>query len=397
MSEIRVTNVLGENGNSPVNFTKGINMSGIVTATSFVPTVGQLSHRNIIINGACNIAQRGVSATSVSGQYKTVDRFSVNYGGEDEDPTEAQHTLSTSDTPYTLGFRKSFHITNGNQTSGAGAADYVQPQYKIEAQDIANSGWNYTDSNSFITLSFWVKASVAGDYTLNMNTHDGTPYRYLMEYSLLANTWKHVVFKIPGNSNLTVNNDNGLGLQIMWYPFLGSNYIQADQENNWYASSNGKYGTVSTTNWWTTNDATWEITGVQLEVGDTATTFEHRSHGDELQRCQRYCVVYGGSGSRHLGTASAYNSTNLNLSIHLPVSMRDTPNTSTVTTGGNWLQSYVGASGNNSNATISIADMDEDHHTIRVYLQNAHSGLSAGQALWIHTLANAKLILSAEL
>ena len=77
--------------------------------------------------------------------------------------------------------------------------------------------------------------------------------------------------------------------------------------------------------------------------------------------------------------------------------MRDTPNTSTVTTGGNWLQSYVGASGNNSNATISIADMDEDHHTIRVYLQNAHSGLSAGQALWIHTLANAKLILSAEL
>jgi len=358
---------------------------------------GQLSHRNKIINGACNIAQRGVSATSVSGQYKTVDRFSVNYSGEDEDPTEAQHTLSTSDTPYTLGFRKSFHITNGNQTSGAGAADYVQPQYKIEAQDIANSGWNYTDSNSFITLSFWVKASVAGDYTLNMNTHDGTPYRYLMEYSLLANTWKHVVFKIPGNSNLTVNNDNGLGLQIMWYPFLGSNYIQADQENNWYASSNGKYGTVSTTNWWTTNDATWEITGVQLEVGDTATTFEHRSHGDELQRCQRYCVVYGGSGSRHLGTASAYNSTNLNLSIHLPVSMRDTPNTSTVTTGGNWLQSYVGASGNNSNATISIADMDEDHHTIRVYLQNAHSGLSAGQALWIHTLANAKLILSAEL
>ena len=77
--------------------------------------------------------------------------------------------------------------------------------------------------------------------------------------------------------------------------------------------------------------------------------------------------------------------------------MRASPDTSTVTTGGNWLQSYVGASGNNSNASISIADMDQDHHSIRVYLQNAHSGLSAGQALWIHTLPNAKLILSAEL
>ena len=341
------------------------------------------------------VAQRGTSSTGDN--YKTVDRFAQWENTVDEACTQAQADVSSGTTPYTLGFRKSYKITNGNQTSGAQAGSRIFTSYTVEAQDIANSGWNYTDSNSFITLSFWVKASVAGDYTLNMNTHDGTPYRYLMEYSLLANTWKHVVFKIPGNSNLTVNNDNGLGLQIMWYPFLGSNYIQADQENNWYASSNGKYGTVSTTNWWTTNDATWEITGVQLEVGDTATTFEHRSHGDELQRCQRYCVVYGGSGSRHLGTASAYNSTNLNLSIHLPVSMRDTPNTSTVTTGGNWLQSYVGASGNNSNATISIADMDEDHHTIRVYLQNAHSGLSAGQALWIHTLANAKLILSAEL
>ena len=126
------------------------------------------------------------------------------------------------------------------------------------------------------------------------------------------------------------------------------------------------------------------------------TDFEHRLFSDELARCQRYCVVYGGSGARHLGTASAYNSTNLNLSIHLPVPMRASPIASTETTGGNWLQSYMGASGNNSNASISIADMDEDHHSIRVYLQNAHSGLSAGQALWIHTLPNAKLILSSE-
>ena len=264
----------------------GIEASGIGITCANINGTQIGGRRNIIINGAMNVAQRGTSSTSEG--YHTVDRFTSGGGGEDEIPTQAQHTLSTSDTPYALGFRKSFHITNGNQTGGAGSSDYVQPEYRIEAQDLANSGWNYTDPNSFITLSFWVKSSVAGDYTLNMNTQDGTGYRYLMEYSLLADTWKHVVFKIPGNSNLTINDDNGIGGSIMWYPFLGSGYIQADQENNWYASSNSKYGTTSTTNWWTTNDSTWEITGVQLEVGDQATAFEHRSYGEELSLCQRY-------------------------------------------------------------------------------------------------------------
>ena len=248
---------------------------------------GGLSHRNIIINGDFKIAQRDV--TSTANGIRTVDRFAMQGSGADENPTQSQHTLTSSDTgPYEEGFRKSWHIQNGNQTGGAGASDYVQPETRLEAQDLANCGWNYTSSSSFITLSFWVKSSVAGDYTCNFATHDGSTYRYLMEYTLAANTWTKITKTIPGNSNLTFNDDNGHGATIMWYPFLGSSFIQADQENNWYASSNGKYGTVSTTNWWTTNDATWEMTGVQLEVGDTATSFEHRSYGDELARCQRY-------------------------------------------------------------------------------------------------------------
>ena len=300
----------------------GIEASGIGITCANINGVQISGRRNIIINGAMLVAQRGTSATSVSNQYKTVDRFSVGYGGEDEDPTEAQHDLSSSDTPYSLGFRKSFLLTNGNQTGGAGSSDYLQPQYKIEAQDIVNSGWNYTSSTSFITLSFWVKSSVAGDYTCNIGTLDGTAYRYLMEYSLLANTWKHVVFKIPGNSNLTINNDNGNGLQIMWYPFLGSSYVQADQENNWYASSNQKYGTTSTTSWWTTNDATWEITGVQLEVGSQATAFEHRSLGEELSLCQRYFYVIEGNDVSYLPTTDGGRS---RLVRTFPTTMRSAP------------------------------------------------------------------------
>ena len=292
MSEIRVTNVIGENGSSPVNFTQGINMSGIVTATSFVPTVGQLSHRNVIINGAMLISQRGTSSTT-SG-YATVDRFAVQFGGTDEAATQAQVDVASGTSPYTNGFRKALKITNGNQSSGAGAADYIRYRIRLEAQDIANSGWNYTSSSSYITLSFWIKSSVAQNFYGHLHAVDGTQQGYPFETgSLTADTWTKITKTIPGNSNLTFNNDNALGLEISIYGYLGTDYTASGVSSNaWAAWSSSTYTTDQTSTWWTTNDATLELTGVQLEVGSVATPFEHRSAGDELIRCQRYYQQY---------------------------------------------------------------------------------------------------------
>jgi len=359
---------------------------------------GQLSHRNLQINGAMVIAQKATTDTGSEG-LATVDKFGLSTGGEDEDPTQAQVDVASGTTPYSLGFRKAYKITNGNQTSGAGADDRVIVHTTYESQQIANSGWNYTSSSGFITLSYWAKSSVAQTFYLALTTHDGSSYRYDSPITFTStNTWTKFTHKIPGNSNLQFDQDAGRGLQMYWTLFRGTNTTDNSFVLNQWAPRNGSilYPDFTST-WYTTNDATFELTGVQFEVGETATSFEHRSYGDELQRCQRYCVVYGSSsGAMHLGTASAYNSTNINLSIHLPVPMRASPSASTVTSGGNWLQAYVGASGNTSNASISVADMQEDHHTIRLYLQNAHSGLSAGQALWCHTIQNAKLILAAD-
>jgi len=313
-----------------------------------VSTNGQVSgRRNIIINGAMNVAQRGTSGPAGSGNpvYASVDRFGSSGGGNDEDPTQSQHTLTSSDTPYSFGFRNSFHIQNGNQTSGAGASDFEQPVTVIEAQDIANSGWNYTSASSFLTLSFWVKASVAGAYTANIGTSDGTTYRYFYEYTLSADTWKEITINIPGKSDLTFNNDNGVGLVFFWYPFLGSSFVDASGENQWNASSGGKYGTTSTTDWWTTNNSTWEITGVQLEVGSQATPFEHRSYGEELALCQRYF--------QQLFSFQAYasNTTTIQGSAACIISMRATPTLSaggalTVTDGAaNYAQSSLSFGG----------------------------------------------------
>ena len=264
---------------------------------------GQISgRRNIMINGAMLVAQRGTSSTS--GGYTTVDRFAVNFTGTDEAVTQAQVDVSSGTTPYTSGFRKALKVTNGNQTSGAGADDYVYIAQKFESQDISNSGWNYLSSSSFITLSFWVKSSVAQNFYGYVRTHDGTKYNYPFETgSLTADTWTKITKPIAGNSNIQIDNDVNTGFEVVIAPFLGTNDTASVTLNQWVAWNSGVNRTPdNTTTWYTTNDATFEVTGLQLEVGSQATAFEHRSYGEELALCQRY---YQGANTVGAGYGSA--------------------------------------------------------------------------------------------
>ena len=159
-----------------------------------------------------------------------------------------------------------------------------------ESQDIANSGWNYTSSTGFITLSYWAKSSVAQTFYLALTTHDGSSYRYATPITFTsADTWTKFTHKIPGNSNLQFDQDSGRGLQMYWTLFRGTNTTDNSFTINQWAAYNSsiRYPDITST-WWTTNDSTFELTGVQFEVGDTPTSFEHRTYGDELRRCQRY-------------------------------------------------------------------------------------------------------------
>ena len=306
----------------------GAKITGICTATSFsgsgegLTRTTQLSHRNIVINGAMLVAQRGTSST-ISG-YGSVDRFNVINTGTDESPTQAQVDVASGTTPFTLGFRKALKVTNGNQTGGAGTLDFITMRTRIEAQDMANSGWNYTSSSSFITLSFWAKSSVAQNFYGYLYTHDGTAQAYAFETgSLTANTWTKVVLKIPGNSNLQFDNNTNEGLDIYISQFWGTDRTDGGKTLNSWSSYNGAARTRDfTTTWYTTNDATFELTGVQLEVGEQATPFEHRSFHDELLRCYRYYnkknPCYGRIGHMYTNSAIAF-------TMDLPCEMRASP------------------------------------------------------------------------
>ena len=311
-----------------------VNTSGIITATTLNYTGNQnISHRNIFINGDMTVAQRayGNSGTTTNG-FGSVDRFYVGYNAVDEAPTQAQADISAGTTPYTLGFRKSLKITNGNQTSGAGAADYIFINMAQEAQNLATSGWNYKSSSSFITLSFWIKSSVAQNFFFQFDVRDGTRQNYVMETgSLTANTWTKITKVIPGNSNLTIDNDNGVGAYITFGVFWGTNYTASISLETWGAASDDAKTPDNPTNWYNTNDATLEITGIQLEVGPVATPFEHRSLAVEKRLCMRYYQQYVNIAA--VGNVPDNGSRSYQHALMFPVEMRAAPTITISNTG----------------------------------------------------------------
>ena len=246
------------------------------------------SNKNLVINGAMKVAQRGTSGTGFG--YIAVDRFRTGASQVDENPTTEQVDVTSGTTPYTNGFTKAIKITNGNQTGGAGTGDAMNFTHRLEAQDIRNSGWNYLSSSSYITLSFWCKSSVAQTFYGRLYTTDGTAYNYPFSMgSLSADTWTKVTKTIPGNSNLTFDNNADQGLAIEFAMFNGTAKTDSGVALDTWAAYNTATRTPDfTSTWYTTNDSTWELTGVQLEVGSVATDFEHLSYGDTLAKCQRY-------------------------------------------------------------------------------------------------------------
>ena len=345
MSTLKVDGIRSNSASSDA-----ITLAGDGTCTANI--TNNLSNRNLIINGAMQVAQRGTSSTT-SG-YGDLDRWKHEYGTVDENPTFAQVAVSSGDSgdnPFAKGITKCLKITNGNQTSGLQADSQINLNQNIEAQNIRNSGWNYTSSSSYITLSYYVKASVAQEYHGFVKTVDGSNYVYPYSLgSLSANTWTKITKTIPGNSNLQIDDNANSGFQIFPIALYGTSYTNNSiTEDTWAAWASGNRSHDQTSTWWTTNDSTFEITGVQLEVGSVATDFEHRSYGQELQLCKHYYQQYENiqiSGGFYPTTANKANM----VPFTFPVEFRANP-TASITTTGSSAGQYVYDGGSYSNIT----------------------------------------------
>ena len=352
---------------------------------------GGLTGRSIVINGNMTLAQRGTSSTTNG--YGSVDRWQNSYSGGTS--TGSQESLTSSDTPYGLGFRNFFRLTN--TATASGTSDYRQLVQQIEAQNIANSGWNYTSASSFVTLSFWVRTSVAGKYGIILVANDSPAYQFAFTETLSANTWTKVTKTISGNSNLVFNNDNGAGLTLAIEAWMGSDYTDASATlDSWVAFDTSVYLPTDIVNWAGTSSATFDVTGVQLEVGTTATPFEHEDFGTTLAKCQRYyykIAVDTTQDSFCMGHCDT--TTNANGTLSFAVTMRDSPTAlETSGTAGHYQIRSAGANkGGGSVPTFVRATKDT------AYIQfGGASGLTAGNAATLRSAnTSAYLAWSAEL
>ena len=256
-------------------------MSKAAELAALIGSQTALSNRNLIINGAMQVAQRGTSSTSTG--YGSVDRFNVTTNGSFDQLafTQAQVT----DAP--AGFSNSYKFTTTTAETTVDADESIGIRTALEGQDLQQLGYG-TGSAKKLTLSFYVKSSQTGTFAIYFYSAD-TVRIITRTYTISsANAWEQKFVTIDGDASGSIDNDANESLQISWAIAAGSNFTSSDS-TSWSAYSNAKlyYGHAQNAVLTTTN-ATWQITGVQLEVGEQATPFEHRSFADELDRCQRY-------------------------------------------------------------------------------------------------------------
>jgi len=296
------------------NVADDVSTGTVVTTAS--PSLGR---RNLIINGAMQVAQRGTSF-SVSGNSYTLDRWLLTYGSS---AAVTSTVTQESDTPTGSGFASSLKVETTN-TVAPDANKNFGCQYSFEGQDLQMLSYG-TSSAKNLTLSFWVKSSKTGTYGLQVLSN-GKTRTILKSYTVdSANTWEQKTILIEGDTSSGIDNNNAQSLRVIWPLYTGPDDIYAT--TGWFA--NGAFLSVpDQVNLFDATGATWQITGVQLEVGSVASTYEHRSYGEELAACQRYYWRFAGSsgnGYAGIGSGGFINATLFNAFVPYPVEMRASP------------------------------------------------------------------------
>lgn len=290
-------------------------LGGIISPDSSV-------FRNRIINGAMVIDQRnaGVSSTfATTGAYTTVDRFQA-FNNTSGTATNQQ----VVDAP--AGFYNSLKVTITSSVTPA-AGELFQLQQVIEGHNISDFAFGTANAKT-ITLSFWVKSSLTGQFGGTIQDA-AAGYGYPFSYTISsANTWEQKSITIPGATSGTWGTTTSAGLRLYFNLGMGSNYLGT--AGAW--ASAGVRGVTGDTKLVSTNGATWNITGVQLEVGSTASSFEYRSYGQELALCQRYYQQYNSTGDNTGFIAPGYCDTSSRAfcTFQFPVYMRTVPSLTVV-------------------------------------------------------------------
>ena len=251
------------------------------TCTAKLTSVGGagLSHRNIIINGAMNVAQYGTSASNTGGtSARSVDRF---FAGN---PSATAVQTASQEVDGPAEFYNSLKVTCTTALASYGTSAQSKIEYRIEGTDLAHVQLGTSNAQT-LSVSFYVKSNKTGNSAIGL-INQNNDRSFVHQYTIASpNTWQRVSFKVVGDTTGTWNKDTSVGMRMRWGTF-GTDYqtgtFDAWQAGQKMATSNSPINFNSATGDYI------QITGVQVELGDTVTSFEHRSISEELTRCQRY-------------------------------------------------------------------------------------------------------------
>ena len=249
--------------------------------------------RNLIINGAMQVSQRGKTAFSVTNGTAgfAADRwFLANVSGS----TQSADNSTTIPT----GFSNSFQLDVANAVSSPASGAYAYIGHKIEAQNLQHLNYGSSSAKQ-LTLSFYVRSPKTGTHVVELFAQDGSRNVSATYTVNVADTWEEKSITFPADTGGTINNDNGSGIEILFWLMAGSDLSGGGSLNtSWATNPTGNTRVVGGVNVLDNASNNFYLTGVQLEVGSVATEFEHRSYGEELALCQRYFQTFSAAVGR---------------------------------------------------------------------------------------------------
>ena len=308
-----------------------------LSATSLVvngnnyPSAGSLSNRTLIINGAMQVAQRGTSvAGATAGGYLTADRWKASIG-------LAGTWTATQEADGPSGFANSFKMECTTASVSLDVAAYLYLHHPMEGQNLQQLKKGLATASP-VTLSFWVKSNKTGTYHTGLEDQDNARLRGVGFTVDVSGVWEYKTVTFEGDTVGALDNDANSSLELHYWLAAGTNYTGGGGSGAWAAAVNGNYADTLAVNLADTIGNYFQITGVQLEVGDKATPFEHRSYAQELALCQRYYQFYGGETTSMIFQGVASGAETWYPTVLFPVEMRASP---TGTKQGAWVESNI--------------------------------------------------------
>ena len=280
--------------------------------------------RNIIINGAMQVAQRGDQASLTNG-FTGVDRFRfISNGGAEVTGKQGGSSVSTPEN----GFPNSLHIDVTTADTSIASGDYALVRTIFEGKNLQNLKYG-TSSAETLTLSFWVKSPKTGTHWVELFSYDSSEKNSALYTVNSANTWEKKTVSFAGLTTTAIPNDNTAAILVQWFLMAGSSFTSGTHPGNvWHnTTANRLPGQVNAVD---STDNNFYLTGVQLEVGSAATEFEHLSFGEDLSLCQRYywkhtAEDYGVNQGATTSALSQWSTTSADGLMNFPVEMRAKP------------------------------------------------------------------------